>query len=402
MRFSARAVSALAITAAITLTGTSAMAAGSAISNSGFEDDATTAVNGDLFRTEEPVIPGWNWIDGEEEYVDLGNTQIAGCTTVDTSTYSASVLRDYDDQKEIRQFLQWDKDEADAIDSVEFGDHALVTLLGEQVTIAGHNLVWSFVEDTFALIVEGDLTYSRGLYPNYSWSGAFGPTAQDEFDALDERVPAPETRKDDVIAQYFDDGDEYISSVAVVDGSALEDYETDQNQTISFARDGKVAALVSDADMDDYPGYIAHGPVLYSDEFESGPGRQVSLDWAASGASDDYHVFAYLLNVDTCEQTEIIDETGEARAWETTSVAIEESGTYRFVFVGRTYDKNWGGGAGAVLFVDNIVEEVDDAAADSDGALPETGSGISSLTALLGLGLIALSFAAIRVRKRTV
>lgn len=402
MRFSARAVSALAITAAITLTGTSAMAAGSAISNSGFEDDATTAVNGDLFRTEEPVIPGWNWIDGEEEYVDLGNTQIAGCTTVDTSTYSASVLRNYDDQKEIRQFLQWDKDEADAIDSVEFGDHALVTLLGEQVTIAGHNLVWSFVEDTFALIVEGDLIYPRGLYPKYSWFDAFGPTAEDEFDALDERVPAPETRKDDVIAQYFDDGDEYISSVAVVDGSALEDYETDQNQTISFARDGKVAALVSDADMDDYPGYIAHGPVLYSDEFESGPGRQVSLDWAASGASDDYHVFAYLLNVDTCEQTEIIDETGEARAWETTSVAIEESGTYRFVFVGGSYDENWGGGTGAVLFVDNIVEEVDDAAADSDGALPETGSGISSLTALLGLGLIALSFAAIRVRKRTV
>lgn len=402
MRFSARAVSALVITAAITLTGTSAMAAGSAISNSGFEDDATTAVNGDLFRTEEPVIPGWNWIDGEEEYVDLGNTQIAGCTTVDTSTYSASVLRNYDDQKEIRQFLQWDKDEADAIDSVEFGDHALVTLLGEQVTIAGHNLVWSFVEDTFALIVEGDLIYPRGLYPKYSWFDAFGPTAEDEFDALDERVPAPETRKDDVIAQYFDDGDEYISSVAVVDGSALEDYETDQNQTISFARDGKVAALVSDADMDDYPGYIAHGPVLYSDEFESGPGRQVSLDWAASGASDDYHVFAYLLNVDTCEQTEIIDETGEARAWETTSVAIEESGTYRFVFVGGSYDENWGGGTGAVLFVDNIVEEVDDAAADSDGALPETGSGISSLTALLGLGLIALSFAAIRVRKRTV
>lgn len=402
MRFSARAVSALAITAAITLTGTSAMAAGSAISNSGFEDDATTAVNGDLFRTEEPVIPGWNWIDGEEEYVDLGNTQIAGCTTVDTSTYSASVLRNYDDQKEIRQFLQWDKDEADAIASVEFGDHALVTLLGEQVTIAGHNLVWSFVEDTFALIVEGDLIYPRGLYPKYSWFDAFGPTAEDEFDALDERVPAPETRKDDVIAQYFDDGDEYISSVAVVDGSALEDYETDQNQTISFARDGKVAALVSDADMDDYPGYIAHGPVLYSDEFESGPGRQVSLDWAASGASDDYHVFAYLLNVDTCEQTEIIDETGEARAWETTSVAIEESGTYRFVFVGGSYDENWGGGTGAVLFVDNIVEEVDDAAADSDGALPETGSGISSLTALLGLGLIALSFAAIRVRKRTV
>lgn len=30
------------------------------------------------------------------------------------------------------------------------------------------------------------------------------------------------------------------------------------------------------------------------------------------------------------------------------------------------------------------------------------GSAISSLTALLGLGLIALSFAAIRVRKRTV
>lgn len=405
MRLPTRAVSVLAIATAITLTGTSAMAAGSAISNSGFEDGELTNVD-NLFRTEDPVIPGWNWIDGEEEYVDLGNTQIAGCTTVDTSTYSASVLREYDEQKEIRQFLLWDKDEANAIASVEFGDHALVTLFGEQVTISGHKLVWSFVEDTFSIIVEDDEILPDGLIPNYSWYDAFGPEANAEFDALDERVPAPETRKDDVIAEYFDsnNGDEYISSVAVVDGKSLGEFETytnDANEVISFDRSGKITVLTSEADMDDYPGYIAHGPVLYSDEFESGPGRQISIDWAASGDRDDYHVFAYLLNVDTCEQTEIIDETGEARGWGTTSVAIEESGTYRFVFVGGSYDRNWGGGTGALLFVDNIVEEVE-GASDSDGGLPETGAGISSLTPILGLALIALSFAAFRVRRRTI
>lgn len=66
MRLPTRAVSVLAIATAITLTGTSAMAAGSAISNSGFEDGELTNVD-NLFRTEDPVIPGWNWIDGDEE-----------------------------------------------------------------------------------------------------------------------------------------------------------------------------------------------------------------------------------------------------------------------------------------------------------------------------------------------
>lgn len=50
MRLPTRAVSVLAIATAITLTGTSAMAAGSAISNSGFEDGELTNVD-NLFRT---------------------------------------------------------------------------------------------------------------------------------------------------------------------------------------------------------------------------------------------------------------------------------------------------------------------------------------------------------------
>jgi len=101
------------------------------------------------------------------------------------------------------------------------------------------------------------------------------------------------------------------------------------------------------------------GPALVSQESLSMKvGDTMSFDWRAQGGSDAYDVYAYLLNVDTGETVEILNDTGAAAGattnWQSESVTIAKDGTYKFVFVGGTFDASGGKAAGAQLFVDNI------------------------------------------------
>lgn len=98
------------------------------------------------------------------------------------------------------------------------------------------------------------------------------------------------------------------------------------------------------------------GPALVSQEsLTMKVGDAVSFDWLAQGGADDYDVYAYLLNVDTGETVEILNDTGTTTTWQSESLTIADEGTYKFVFVGGTYDASGGLAAGAQLFVDNIV-----------------------------------------------
>ena len=86
----------------------------------------------------------------------------------------------------------------------------------------------------------------------------------------------------------------------LVDGSDLDE---------GFVKVGKVLGLTSEMDVE-RGGYVVHGPAFYSDAFTATAIDDISLEWAASENGDDYHVFAYILNVNTCAQTEVIDSTG--------------------------------------------------------------------------------------------
>lgn len=194
------------------------------------------------------------------------------------------------------------------------------------------------------------------------------------------------------------------SEVKVVDGSAIEDYtDDDTGEIYSYVRSGKVLEFSSDIDGNDATdGYVFHGPAIYSDVFPSGPGRQLSLWWAASGDSDDFHVFGYLLNVDTCEQTEVLDATGLASAWQRARASVTEEGSYRFVFVSGSYDQTWGGAAGARLWIDDISEEIDE-----DPPTPVTpdrptltNAGQDTTVALLGVVLAAAGAGVLARRRR--
>jgi flagellin-like hook-associated protein FlgL len=102
------------------------------------------------------------------------------------------------------------------------------------------------------------------------------------------------------------------------------------------------------------------GPALISqDQLPMKTGDTMSFDWRAQGGGDAYDVYAYLLNVDTGATVEILNDTGATAGattnWSSESATIPEDGTYRFIFVGGTFDASGGKAAGAQLFVDNVV-----------------------------------------------
>ena len=123
------------------------------------------------------------------------------------------------------------------------------------------------------------------------------------------------------------------------------------------------------------PSYgILHGPYLMSDDAVSlKPGDSISFDWQASGGSDAYDVMGYLVDEDTGEIQELLNETGASTnastSWATVTSTIETQGNYRFVFVAGTWDATGGAAAGANLYIDNVVVDAQDQTVQADAAL---------------------------------
>jgi flagellar hook-associated protein FlgK len=111
-------------------------------------------------------------------------------------------------------------------------------------------------------------------------------------------------------------------------------------------------------------GGVVHGPALVSSSSAIlQAGDSISFDWKAEGIpqpyGDAYDVYAYLVNVNTGEKVELLNETGTngsaSTNWTTQAHTIAKSGSYKFVFVSGTWDTSGGGTAGAKLYIDNIV-----------------------------------------------
>lgn len=102
---------------------------------------------------------------------------------------------------------------------------------------------------------------------------------------------------------------------------------------------------------------VVHGPAVYSDPFTAAANDKIYFDWRAYYGGDNFHVFGYILNTVTGEQTTVLDATGDnyaAAAFQTKETTIPANGTYRFVFVGGTHDFSCGQAAGARLLIDNV------------------------------------------------
>lgn len=102
---------------------------------------------------------------------------------------------------------------------------------------------------------------------------------------------------------------------------------------------------------------VVHGPAAYSDSFAASAGMVLQFDWEANNINDDYHVVAYLMNVDTGAAQLVFADWG-TRGAGTEFVSVPADGNYSFVFVSGTFDKTGGTAAGASMYIDNIrVEE---------------------------------------------
>ena len=108
------------------------------------------------------------------------------------------------------------------------------------------------------------------------------------------------------------------------------------------------------------------GPDVYSEPFSATVGQAVSFDWAAQRVSDDYEVYAFLVEVEEDgldygygaveDHTLIAYGRGGTQDWTTTSKEIPADGTYRFRFVNGSYDRTGGHLLGSNMFIDSIVK----------------------------------------------
>jgi flagellin-like hook-associated protein FlgL len=104
---------------------------------------------------------------------------------------------------------------------------------------------------------------------------------------------------------------------------------------------------------------VVHGPYMISkDPILIKQGDTITFDWRSIAGGDAYDSYAYLLNVNTGGQLELLDVHGNATnaqtPWATASVEVPQTGNYKFVFLAGTYDYSGGLAAGGSLYLTNI------------------------------------------------
>lgn len=142
-------------------------------------------------------------------------------------------------------------------------------------------------------------------------------------------------------------------------GDGTLDPEMDFNVTFPSVSGKTTARLISTGTVS-ADGDVCHGPYLiYNDYVFMSAGSQVTFEWRAVGGDDNYDVFAYLLRDDGYTQILLnetqtdpsVDDTG----WLIKTNTVSQSGNYKFVFIGGTFDYSFGQAAGASLYVTEIL-----------------------------------------------
>ncbi|MEO5362341.1 MAG: DUF4347 domain-containing protein, partial [Magnetococcus sp. DMHC-8] len=117
---------------------------------------------------------------------------------------------------------------------------------------------------------------------------------------------------------------------------------------------------LSSTGMTTQAGYdIVRGPSIYSNNaVPLEVNDQVSFEWMASGGSDAYDVYCYIVDINNGHIETLLNQTGSSASastnWATVTTSVTQAGEYRFVFVSGTYDFTGGKGAGAQLFIDDV------------------------------------------------
>ncbi|MEM9745939.1 MAG: hypothetical protein AAF945_04530 [Actinomycetota bacterium] len=110
----------------------------------------------------------------------------------------------------------------------------------------------------------------------------------------------------------------------------------------------------------------AFGPDVYSEAFDASVGQSVTFDWAAVANTDDYEIYAFLVEVtetspgvydygSPASHTLLTYGRGENQTWITASGEVPNAGSYRFRFVNGTYDGTGLLAIGSDMYIDSVV-----------------------------------------------
>lgn len=103
---------------------------------------------------------------------------------------------------------------------------------------------------------------------------------------------------------------------------------------------------------------LLYGPAIFSDFFVNfNTGDICQFNWKATGESDAYNIFAYMVEKDTGSYVTLLRATQPSAAptpWQTQNTTVNTSGNYRFVFVSGSWDASGGQILGSSLLIDNI------------------------------------------------
>jgi len=123
-----------------------------------------------------------------------------------------------------------------------------------------------------------------------------------------------------------------------------------------------------DGDGAKYSFCSGFGPDVYSEPFVADAGESLAFEWSAIGQSDDYAVYAYLVEVDpvtgaipvtaTAANHELVMYNSGSRLgfsdWQTSTADVTSAGTYRFRFVNGTYDGTGGYALGSLFYLNSF------------------------------------------------
>lgn len=136
-----------------------------------------------------------------------------------------------------------------------------------------------------------------------------------------------------------------------------------QNTNInSFVQNGEL--ILNQGGGSSSPGYhIARGPYVVSqDSVALEVGDSVSFEWFGLAGGDAYDVYGYLLNENTGDTINLLNDTSPtssgSTSWTTSSSTVNAAGDYKFVFIGGTFDRTGGLYSGNGLKLRNVDVQV--------------------------------------------
>ena len=248
--------------------------------------------------------------------------------------------------------------------NVDTGEKQIV--LDQTGTLGAETVDWTEVSATVETSGQYKLVFVSGAYDLSGGIQGFENAGFDESATGSTAIPGWTVVNDQVIlgteinaaVESPTDGT-YPSANRVADGDdpTVESYATAVASGDSVQATGSSASLTLSGTAS-AANAVIRGPAIYNDTaIELAEDDVISIDYKATEGADQADVFIYLINEDTGETAELVNQTMTSSDWATASVVVPSAGNYRMVISGGSYDSDGDQSFGASLSVDNIQVE---------------------------------------------